>query len=197
MLYTSESIEKVVDMFSSLPTIGRKTAQRLSFFLLRQPEEFVEKFAASMIELKKNVRFCSSCFNYTEDDPCKICSSHKRNKEIICVVEEPNDVMAIEKTGEYFGQYHVLHGTLNPLEGVSANDLKIKELIERLDGVVEIILALNPSVEGEVTTQYIAKMVKPLDIKVSRIARGIPVGTDLEFVDEATISRAIEGRILV
>jgi recombination protein RecR len=195
MLYTSESIEKVVDMFSSLPTIGKKTAHRLSFFLLRQSDEFVEKFAESMLELKKNVQFCSTCFNYTEDDPCKICSSHKRHREIICVVEEPNDVIAIEKTGEYFGLYHVLHGTLNPLEGVSANDLKIKELIERVEGVQEIILALNPSVEGEVTTQYIAKMIKPLEIKVSRIARGIPVGTDLEFVDEATISRALEGRI--
>jgi recombination protein RecR len=197
MLYTSESIEKVVDMFSSLPTIGKKTAQRLSFFLLRQDEEFVMKFAESILELKKNVKFCSTCFNYTEDDPCKICSSHKRHRETICVVEEPNDLVAIEKTGEYFGLFHVLHGTLNPLEGISANDLKIKELIERLDGVSEIILALNPSVEGEVTTQYIAKMVKPLDIKVSRIARGIPVGTDLEFVDEATISRALEGRIEV
>jgi len=195
--YTSESIEKTVELFSSLPTIGRKTAQRLVFHLLRQPDSFVKTFSKSLIELKNNVKYCSTCFNYTEQDPCRICSSAKRDSSVICVVEEPNDVMAIEKTSEYFGLYHVLHGSLNPLEGVTPDQLKIKELLERLQGVNEIILALNPSVEGEVTTQYIAKLVQPLDIKVTRIARGIPVGSDLEFADEATISRAMEGRIIV
>ena len=197
MTYTSESIEKTVELFSSLPTIGRKTAQRLVFHLLRQPDSFVKTFSKSLIELKNNVKYCSTCFNYTEQDPCRICSSAKRDSSVICVVEEPNDVMAIEKTSEYFGLYHVLHGSLNPLEGVTPDQLKIKELLERLQGVNEIILALNPSVEGEVTTQYIAKLVQPLDIKATRIARGIPVGSDLEFADEATISRAMEGRIIV
>jgi recombination protein RecR len=195
MIYTSNSIEKIVDLFSSLPTIGRKTAQRLAFFLLRQPQEFIEQFAEAMVALKNNVKYCSICYNYTETDPCPICSSPKRQNNIICVVEEPNDVMAIEKTGEYFGMYHVLHGTLTPLEGVSPEDLKIRELIQRLGSVEEIILALNPSVEGEVTTQYISKQIKPLNIKVTRIARGLPIGSDLEFADEATITRALEGRV--
>ena len=140
MQYTSESIEKVVEHFSSLPTIGRKTAQRLTYYLLRQPKDFIESFASSMIELKNNVRFCSTCFNYTETDPCPICSSEKRDKSIVCVVEEPNDVLAIEKTNEFKGYYHVLHGVLNPLEGVSQEDLKIKELIERMDGINEVVL---------------------------------------------------------
>jgi recombination protein RecR len=194
MLYTSESIERIVDLFSTLPTIGRKTAQRLTFHLLRQSTEFVDSFAVALIELKKNVKYCSSCFNYTETDPCPICSSPKRNKTIICVVEEPNDVLAIEKTSEFHGLYHVLHGVLNPLEGITQNDIKIRELLQRLEEVEEVILALNPSVEGEVTTQFIAKLLKPLEIKTTRIARGIPIGSDLEFADEATISRAIEGR---
>ena len=195
MLYTSESMEKTVDMFASLPTIGRKTAQRLTFFLLRQDESYIDKFSESLQELKSNVKLCSNCFNYTETDPCPICASKKRDTSIICVVEEPNDVNAIEKTGEYFSQYHVLHGSLNPLDGIGPGDLKIAELIQRLDGVEEIILALNPSVEGEVTMQYLVKMIRPLDIKITRIARGLPIGSDLEFADEATISRAIEGRI--
>lgn len=196
MQYTSESIEKVVESFASLPTIGRKTAQRLAYFLLRQPDEYIENFAESMRELKKNVHFCSVCFNYTETDPCAICSSPKRDNSTICVVEEPNEVLAIEKTNEYFGLYHVLHGVLNPLEGVTAERLKIKELVERVgNGINEVVLALNPSVEGEVTIQYLSKMLRPLDVKVTRIARGVPVGTSLEFTDEATLSRALLGRI--
>ncbi|MES2766137.1 MAG: recombination mediator RecR [Bacteroidota bacterium] len=198
MHYTSDSIETVVELFASLPTIGRKTAQRLTFHLLRQNPEFVDKFSESLRALKRNVQYCSSCFNFTEVDPCPICASKKRNHAIMCVVEEPNDVLAIEKTGEFTGMYHVLHGALNPLEGVTPEDLKIKELISRLGGEVEeVILALNPNVEGEVTTQYLAKMIKPLDIKVTRIARGIPIGSDLEFADEATLTRAMEGRIVV
>jgi recombination protein RecR len=197
MIYTSESIEKVVELLSTFPTIGRKTAQRLTYYLLRQPEEFVSSLAQALQSLKNNVNFCSICFNYTEIEPCPICSSQKRDKTMICVVEEPNDVLAIEKTGEYFGLYHVLHGALNPLDGVGPNDIKIKELLQRAGDVQEIILALNPSIEGEATTQYIAKLFKPLEIKVSRIARGIPIGSDLEFADEATIARALEGRVEV
>jgi len=196
MHYTSESIETVVELFTSLPSIGRKTAQRLTFYLLRQPRETVDKFSSALQDLKNNVRFCSQCFNFTEQDPFVICTSQKRDKSIICVVEDPNDVLAIEKTGEYKGLYHVLHGALNPLDGVGPNDLKIKELIARLNSDVrEIILALNPNVEGEVTTQYLAKITSQLDIKTTRIARGIPIGSDLEFADEATLSRALEGRI--
>lgn len=195
MLYTSDSIEKAIEMFASLPSIGRKTAQRLCYHLLRQPEKFIDDFSDALINLKKNVKFCTKCFNYTETDPCPVCKSPKRHSEVICVVEEPNDVTAIEKTGEYFGMYHVLHGVLNPLDGVSPEDLKIRELIARLIDVDEVILALNPSVEGEVTTQYLAKLIKPLGIKTTRIARGLPVGADLEFADDATITRAIEGRI--
>jgi recombination protein RecR len=146
--------------------------------------------------MKRTVQYCSICFNLTDSDPCAICSSQKRSSKVICVVEEPNDLMAIERTNDFKGQFHVLHGTLNPLEGIGPNDLKIKELLVRLEhDVEEVILALNPNVEGEVTTQYITKLIKPLGITVSRIARGIPMGSDLEFADDATIARAIEGRI--
>lgn len=198
MHYTSESIETVVELFTSLPSIGRKTAQRLTFYLLRQPRETVDKFSSALQDLKNNVRFCSHCYNFTEHDPCAICTSQKRDKTTICVVEDPNDVLAIEKTGEYKGLYHVLHGALNPLDGIGPNDLKIKELVARLDSEVqEVILALNPNVEGEVTTQYLAKITAQLSIKTTRIARGIPIGSDLEFADEATLSRALEGRIVL
>lgn len=196
-MYSSQSIEKLVEMFSSLPTIGRKTAQRLTFYLLRQTDEYIDKFAQSMIELKQNVKLCSVCYNYTEIDPCPICTSAKRNKTVICVVEEPNDIVAIEKTNEFYGLYHVLHGVINPLDGTTHEDLKIKELIARLEPVSEVILALNPSTEGELTTFYIAKLLKPLGIKVTKIASGLPLGSSIEFSDEATISRALEGRILL
>jgi len=196
MLHTSESIETVVELFSSLPSIGRKTAQRLTYYLLKQPIETVDKFSSALQTMKKNVRFCSNCFNFTEKNPCTICSSEKRSKKVICVVEEPSDVLAIEKTNDYYGKYHVLHGAMNPLEGIGPNDLKIRELITRIsDEVEEVILALDPNVEGEVTTQYLSKLLKPLGVRVTRIARGVPIGSDLEFADEATLSRAIEGRI--
>lgn len=197
MIYTSRSIEKVSELFASLPSIGRKTAQRLTFHILRQPEEFVQSFATALLELKTNVKFCSVCYNYTESDPCTICSSHKRDKTMLCVVEEPNDVVVIEKTHDFFGLYHVLHGVMNPLEGVTQDDIKIRELISRVEGVEEVILALNPTVEGELTTHYIAKLLKALDIKVTRIASGVPMGSALEFTDEATISRALVSRIAV
>ena len=197
MIYTSESIERMVELFSSLPTIGKKTAQRITYYLLRQQPELLDNFSKAFQELKNNIKFCSVCFNYTEIDPCPVCSSNKRDKSLICVVEEPNDVIAIEKTNEFRGRYHVLHGILNPLDGIGIENLKIGELIGRLADVNEVILAINPSVEGEVTIQYIAKLIKPLDIKITRIARGIPVGASLEFTDEATLSRALESRIEV
>lgn len=197
MKYTSEAIEKVVEAFSSLPTIGRKTAQRLTYHLLKQDELFLNNFSEALLELKTNVNFCNSCFNYTEDEICSICASNKRDKKIICVVQEPNDLFAVEKTNEFFGQYHVLHGLLNPLEGISPEDLKIKELIARLSQIEEVILALSPTVEGEVTSQYLSQLIKPLNIKISKIASGIPMGSSLEFSDEATLSRAIESRIQV
>lgn len=198
MIYTSESIEKVVEYFSSLPSIGRKTAYRLTMFLLNQNSDFLDKFAQSLIDLKRKIKYCSKCFNFTEVDPCPICNSDKRNKSIICVVEEPSDVNAIEKTNEFKGLYHVLHGVINPLENISPDDLKIKELLHRInDSTEEVILALNPSTEGEVTTQYLTKIIKPLGIKVTRIARGVPMGLSLEFADEATLSRAIQGRVEV
>ena len=201
MIYTSEAIESAIESLSALPTIGRKTAQRLTLHLLRQPKEDVEKLANALLTMKEKVRYCSQCCNLTESDPCNVCTSAKRNRGMICVVEEPSDLFAIERTNEYFGLYHVLHGALNPLEGIGPNELKIKELLVRLgegqtgEDAQEIILAMNPNVEGEVTTQYLVKLLKPLGIKVSRLARGIPMGSDLEFADEATVSRALQGRV--
>lgn len=195
MQYTSETIEEMVAYFASLPSIGRKTAQRLTYFLLKKDEEYVQNFAKTMIKLKENVHYCSQCHNYTETDPCPICSAENRKQTIICVVKEPNDVLAIEKTGEFKGRYHVLHGLINPLDGVSPDDIKLKELIQRLDGVEEIIFALDASIEGEMTIQYISKMIAPLGIKLTRLARGMPIGGELEFTDDATIARAFEARV--
>ena len=192
----SEAIEAVVEHFASLPSIGRKTAQRLAFYLLRQSDEFIHSFASSLIRMKESVHSCSVCFTYTEHDPCPICSSERRDRTVICVVEQPTDVLIIERMSEFKGLYHVLHGNINPLEGINPDDLKIRELIARLhSNVKEIILALNPTVEGEVTMQYLARMIKPLDIIVSRPARGIPIGSELEYTDEATLSKALESRI--
>jgi recombination protein RecR len=195
---TSPSIDNAVAAFTSLPTIGKKTAQRITFFLLRQSDAQVRQIAQALLDLKANVRFCSECFNFTESDPCTICSSSKRDRSVICVVEEPSDVLAIEKTNEFNGLYHVLHGSLNPLDGIGPDDIKIRELVQRCSATVkEVILALNPNVEGEVTTQYLSRLLSPLGINVTRIARGIPIGSDLELADDATIARAIEGRLTV
>jgi recombination protein RecR len=196
MIYTSESIEKLIEEFAQLPSIGRKTAQRLAMYILKMPREEVVAFARSMVDVKDRVRYCSICFNITESDPCSICSSPKRNAKQICVVEEPNDVIAVEKTHEFNGVYHVLGGALSPLDGIGPEDLKVKELLSRLGGEIdEVILALNPNVEGETTTLYLSKLLKPLSIKTTRIARGLPIGSDLEFADEATLTRALEGRV--
>ena len=196
MVFTSQSVAHLVDELSRLPSIGRKTALRLALHLLKQPREDVVALADALISVKDNVRYCSICSNITESDPCSICSNPKRNRSIICVVEEPNDVLAVERTNEFHGLYHVLGGALSPLDNIGPEDLKVKELLVRLeDPVEEIILALNPNVEGEATTMYLVKLLRPLSVNISRIARGLPIGSDLEFADEATLARALEGRV--
>lgn len=199
MLYTSEALEAVIENLSRLPTIGRKTAQRIALWLLKQPREDAVALANALVAMKDRISYCSVCQNITESDPCPICASSKRDRSLICVVEEPTDVLAIEKTNDFHGLYHVLGGAINPLDGIGPEDLKIKELLRRTDNgeVKETILALNPSVEGEMTTLYLAKLLRPLGITVTRIASGVPIGSALEFVDEATIARALEGRIAV
>ncbi len=198
MIYTSQSLEQLVEEFSQLPGIGRKTALRLALYILKMPREEVMKFSDALVRVKDNVRYCSVCWNITESDPCVICSSAKRNPAVICVVEEPTDVMAIEKTNEFRGRYHVMGGALSPLDGIGPEDLKVKELLSRIaSDTEEIILALNPTVEGETTTLYLSRLLKPMGIRITRIARGVPIGSNLEFSDEATLTRALEGRIAV
>lgn len=195
-MQTSETLNKVAEELSKLPSIGRKTAHRIAMYLAKSPAEDVISLSDALLQLKDKIRLCSICCNITEIDPCHICQSGKRNRASLCIVEEPGDVIAIEKTNEFRGVYHVLHGIISPLDGIGPEDIKVKELLMRLGGdIEEVILALNPSVEGEYTITYLSKLIKPLNIKISRIARGIPVGTDLEFADEITIAKAIEGRI--
>ena len=192
----SPSIEKLIESFEKLPSIGHKTAQRLAFYMLDLPEAEVLEFTNSIINAKNNLKFCSICFNIADSDPCHICSNVKRDKSTICVVEDVRDVIAMERTHEYKGVYHVLHGTISPMNGIGPNDIKIKELLTRLlpGQVNEVILATNPRVEGEATSMYISKLIKPLGVKVTRIARGIPVGGDLEYTDEVTLTQALENR---
>ena len=192
----SPSIEKLIESFERLPSIGHKTAQRLAFYMLDLNMEEIKEFTDSIINAKTNLKFCSKCFNISDTDPCNICSNPKRDESIICVVEEVRDVLAMERTHEFNGVYHVLHGSISPMNGVGPDDIRIKELLTRLmDGKVkEIILATNPRVEGEATSMYISKLVKPLGVKVTRIARGIPIGGDLEYTDEVTLAKALEGR---
>jgi recombination protein RecR len=198
MINTSETLEKLSEELSRLPSIGRKTAHRIAMYLAKTPAEEVIKLSDALLELKDKVKLCSVCCNITETDPCAICLSEKRNNSLICIVEEASDVFAIEKTNEFKGVYHVLHGIISPLDGIGPEDIKVKELLTRLSGdVEEIILALNPNVEGEYTITYLSKLIKPLNIKMSRIARGIPVGTDLEFADEITLAKAMEGRTAI
>lgn len=195
----AEPLEIAIQELSKLPGIGRKTALRLSLFILRQPQHEVDAIVNALSSLKSKIRFCKECFNLANDELCVICSNPNRDSRTICVVEDINDLIAIEKTNEYHGLYHVLGGVLSPLEGKGPNDLKIKELIDRIDKLhsSEIILALNPNTEGEATSLYISNLLKNKDVKVTRIARGIPIGSDLEFVDEATVIRALEGRIQI
>jgi len=194
-----EPLQKVIEELSKLPSIGRKTAQRLAVYLLKKDLAEVELLVNSILELKSKIRFCKNCFNLSVDDECEICKSEKRDHSIICVVEEVSDVIAIEKTNEYNGLYHVLGGVLSPLNGIDVESLKIKELLTRLtiENSKEIILALNPDTEGETTSLYLAKLLKPFGIKVTRIARGLPIGGDFEFADEATIGKAVQNRSLI
>lgn len=189
-------IGNLIEQLSKLPGIGRKTAQRLAFYILEMEDIEAEKLSSSIINAKEKIRLCSICCNLTDDDPCYICKDDLRDKSIICVVEGPKDIIAMEKSKEYKGEYHVLHGVISPMDNVGPKDIKVKELLDRLsDGVVqEIILATNPTVEGEATALYLARLIKPLGIKVTRIAHGIPVGGDLEYFDEVTISKAMENR---
>lgn len=191
------TLQKVIDELSKLPSIGRKSAQRLALHILRSDLNEVQNLSTALIELKENTRICKICFNISENELCGICKSEKRDKSTICVVEEISDVIAIEKTNEYSGLYHVLGGVLSPLSGKDVDSLNLKELISRIrDGEIsEVILALNPDTEGETTSLYIAKLLKSFEIKVSRLARGLPIGGDLEFADEATIGRAVLSRI--
>ena len=196
MSYYSPSIEKLIESFEKLPSIGHKTAQRLAFYMLDISEEEAKEFTDSIINAKKNLHFCSKCFNISDTDPCNICSNPKRDESVICVVEDVRDVIAMERTHEFNGVYHVLHGSISPMNGIGPDNIKIKELLSRImnSEIKEIILATNPRVEGEATSMYISKLVKPLGVKVTRIARGIPVGGDLEYTDEITLTKALEGR---
>ncbi|MGE5681599.1 MAG: recombination mediator RecR [Bacillota bacterium] len=195
----AEPLQIAIDELSKLPTIGKKTAQRLAMYMLKSDIKEIESLVRAISDLKTKLRFCKICYNLSVDEVCDICKSQKRDHSLICVVEDVNDVIAIEKTNEYNGLYHILGGVLSPLSGTGADALKIRELIQRLETgqIKEVILALNPDTEGETTSLYIAKLIKPLGIRVSRIARGIPVGGDLEFTDEATIGRAVLGRIII
>ena len=192
----SPSIEKLIEAFEKLPSIGNKTAARLAFYMLDRPEQEVQEFVEAITNAKKNLKCCSKCYNISDTDPCPICASPKRDDSIICVVEDVRDIVAMERTHEFKGVYHVLHGSISPMNGIGPDDIKLKELLSRLsDGAVkELILATNPRVEGEATAMYISKLVKPMGIKVTRIAHGIPVGGDLEYTDEVTLSKALEGR---
>ena len=237
MHYSSESVEALVEQFMKLPTIGRKTAQRLASYVLKMSRAEVVEIAKALVDVKDRVKYCSICFNVTDNDPCPICTSHRRDHSIICVVEDANDVMALERTNEYRGVYHVLGGVISPLDGIGPEDLQIRPLVSRINPdfrkmsaeaapsgavetpagsengpmngssvsetpadythgvkVSEVILALNPNVEGDTTAYYISQLLKPHGIRITRIARGLPIGGDLEYADEATLSRAMEGR---
>jgi len=189
-------VARLIEELSRLPGIGGKSAQRLAFYIIHLPTEKAEALAESILSAKRNVRYCSTCCNLTDTDPCQICANVKRNPQIIMVVEDPRDMAAYERTGEFHGFYHVLHGAISPMHGVSANDLTIAALLKRLqsEDVQEVIIATNPNVEGEATALYLSKVIKPTGVKVTRIAHGVPVGGDLEYVDEVTLSRALEGR---
>lgn len=190
------SISRLINEFSRLPGIGRKTAERLAFFILKDDEKTVGKFAEALLDVKNSIKFCRVCYNITEDELCEICRNSRRSRKMICVVEEPRDIWAIEKSGTYNGVYHVLMGALSPLDGVGPENLKIRELLQRVqeDEIEEIIIATNPNVEGDATAIYISGLIKPLGIPVTRIASGLPAGGDLEYADSVTLSKALAGR---
>lgn len=195
-MYYAQPIAKLITELTRLPGIGSKTAQRLAFHIIRAPREEAQRLAAAILEVKDKIIYCSRCFNITDVDPCRICSDPSRDRSVICVVEEPKDVVAMERIHEYRGLYHVLQGAISPMEGIGPNDIRLKELLPRLQEgeVKEVILATSSSVEGEATAMYAARLIKPLGVRVTRIAYGLPVGGDLEYVDELTLARALEGR---
>lgn len=196
MEYYSRQISKLIEKLSALPGIGSKSAQRLAFHILNMPAEHVEELSDAIISARRNVKYCRQCFTLTDDDLCPICSNSQRNQKMIMVVEDTRDLAAYEKTQKYEGVYHVLHGAISPMLGIGPGDIRLKELMQRLQGdVKEVIIATNSSLEGETTAMYISKLVKPTGIRVSRIASGVPVGGDLEYIDEVTLLRALEGRI--
>lgn len=197
MQLISETLEQAVEQLARLPGMGRKSAQRIAMHLLKQDDEQVMRLSSAIADLKQNIRYCSTCFNITDQDPCPICNSEKRNTGVVCVVEEPKDVYVIERTKEFNGRYHVLGGVISPLQNVGPDEIRVNELIQRIrngEGIKELILALNPDAEGEATGYYINKLAQPMGIEVTRIAHGIPMGTDLEFIDDATLTRAFAGR---
>ena len=196
MSYYAVPVARLVEEFQKLPGIGHKTAQRLAFHVLNMPMEKVQGLSAAILEAKQKTKYCSVCSNLTDVDPCPLCSGASRDKTAICVVQDPRDVVAMERMREFKGLYHVLHGAISPMEGIGPEDIKIKELLRRLGSgdIKEVILATNPNIEGEATAMYISKLIKPLGIKVTRIAHGIPVGGDLEYADGVTLAKALEGR---
>ena len=196
MAYYPEPVARLIEALQQLPGIGPKTAQRLAFFMLKRPAQEVRELAESLVAVKERIVSCSTCFNVTDQDPCRICADPARDAALLCVVEEPNDLLAMERTGEYKGRYHVLLGALSPLEGIGPDDIKVRELLVRLEagGTAEVILATNPNVEGEATALYLVKLLRPLGVRITRIARGLPVGGDLEYADQVTLTKALEGR---
>ena len=192
----AQPISRLIQELTKLPGVGEKTAFRLAIHILRASKEDAESLARAILEVKEKIRLCSQCFNLTDQEPCRICQDPKRNDEVICVVSGPEDLMALEKSGSFRGLYHVLHGVLSPLEGVGPKDLRVRELLARLQGgkVKEVIVATNPSVEGEATAQYLSQIIKPLSIRVTRIARGVPMGGDLQYIDAVTLSKSLENR---
>lgn len=196
MEYYSRQISKLIEELSGLPGIGSKSAQRLAFYILNMPMEHVEQLSGAILSARKNVRYCKQCYTLTDDELCPICRNPNRNQKVIMVVENTRDLAAYEKTQKYEGVYHVLHGAISPMLGIGPGDIRLKELMQRLQGDVdEVIIATNSSLEGETTAMYISKLIKPTGIKVTRIASGVPVGGDLEYIDEMTLLRALEGRV--
>ena len=196
MAYYPEPFARLIEALERLPGIGPKSAQRMTFFLLKRPIDEVRELSESIMAVKEKITYCRTCFNVTDEDPCRICADPARDDRVLCVVEEPNDLLAMERTGEFRGRYHVLLGALSPLDGIGPEDIKVRELLARLEAgeTTEVILATNPNVEGEATAIFLAKLLRPLGVRVTRIARGLPVGGDLEYADQVTLSKALEGR---